>query len=767
MNRLRIGLFLGLLALVTSASLAQPPGVNGQQVELNLSEEVELTNFVEFVGKRLGLSISYDQTLAGKKVSLIVPDPIPVDSLLDVLQSTLKTQGFILAPANPPGWKRIVPLERIPEVARPLGRDEDLAAIGSAEPITRVFVLRAAKPTALEALIRPTMSKNGASIVPVDDQSLLIVTDVAENIRRIEQLIELLDSGKPRSNFDFVPVKSVKAEELAERLSALLAVKAKALGKSEEEGTGIEVSVDQRTNRLILFGDAVEVTQAKELLKELDKPLPSEAATISLTYASPERLDELIRGVIDGRTVRPPYQSRIEGNALIIESSLDVLQLATQLKAQIDTREAPDEQSPIRFYKVKNVTAQELLGTIQSIFTGQAPTGRRAPLERRRSSANSLVPGANYPPIYGSGFGPFVPLAQTPAIQTPLYPTPQVQSVLPAVGEQQPSDQGLIEGGGVQQASYSSELLGDAQVTVDINTNTIIVVAKPEVQRIYASLIEQLDERRPQVLIEAKVVIVDTSKDFTLGVEVSGADRTGDKRSFAFTSFGFSEVNPVNGALQITPGLGFNGTLVDPSTADVVVRALSTHRRARVLSSPRILVNDNAEGELTSVSEVPFTSVNASQTVATTSFAGFAEAGTTITVTPTISDDNYIQLDYIVTLNSFTGDGADGVPPPRQTNELRSRVAVPDGYTVVVGGLLNKNDVTSYRGLPWLEKIPIVRDLTGTTANSWDQTSLFVFLRPVILQDDKFRDLKYISDQEMRDACLPGEFPGTEPMTIR
>ena len=767
MNRLRIGLFLDLLALVTSASLAQPPGVNGQQVELNLSEEVELTNFVEFVGKRLGLSISYDQTLAGKKVSLIVPDPIPVDSLLDVLQSTLKTQGFILAPANPPGWKRIVPLERIPEVARPLGRDEDLAAIGSAEPITRVFVLRAAKPTALEALIRPTMSKNGASIVPVDDQSLLIVTDVAENIRRIEQLIELLDSGKPRSNFDFVPVKSVKAEELAERLSALLAVKAKALGKSEEEGTGIEVSVDQRTNRLILFGDAVEVTQAKELLKELDKPLPSEAATISLTYASPERLDELIRGVIDGRTVRPPYQSRIEGNALIIESSPDVLQLATQLKAQIDTREAPDEQSPIRFYKVKNVTAQELLGTIQSIFTGQAPTGRRAPLERRRSSANSLVPGANYPPIYGSGFGPFVPLAQTPAIQTPLYPTPQVQSVLPAVGEQQPSDQGLIEGGGVQQASYSSELLGDAQVTVDINTNTIIVVAKPEVQRIYASLIEQLDERRPQVLIEAKVVIVDTSKDFTLGVEVSGGDRTGGKRSFAFTSFGFSEVNPVNGALQITPGLGFNGTLVDPSTADVVVRALSTHRRARVLSSPRILVNDNAEGELTSVSEVPFTSVNASQTVATTSFAGFAEAGTTITVTPTISDDNYIQLDYIVTLNSFTGDGADGVPPPRQTNELRSRVAVPDGYTVVVGGLLNKNDVTSYRGLPWLEKIPIVRDLTGTTANRWDQTSLFVFLRPVILQDDKFRDLKYISDQEMRDACLPGEFPGTEPMTIR
>ncbi|MEL6897311.1 MAG: hypothetical protein AAFP90_14510 [Planctomycetota bacterium] len=77
----------------------------------------------------------------------------------------------------------------------------------------------------------------------------------------------------------------------------------------------------------------------------------------------------------------------------------------------------------------------------------------------------------------------------------------------------------------------------------------------------------------------------------------------------------------MSSVLQILPGTGFNGTLVDPSTADVIVRALASHREARVLSTPKILVDDNAEGQLTSVSEVPFTSVNASNTVATTSFA--------------------------------------------------------------------------------------------------------------------------------------------------
>ena len=280
-------------------------------------------------------------------------------------------------------------------------------------------------------------------------------------------------------------------------------------------------------------------------------------------------------------------------------------------------------------------------------------------------------------------------------------------------------------------------LMGSAEVTVDVHTNTIIVVAPPEVQRIYARLIETLDERRPQVLIEAQVVIIDTSHDYTLGVEISGGDRQGARRLFSFSSYGLSTVDPVSGALSIIPGIGFNGTLVDPNTADAVVRALATHRRARVLSAPRILVNDNAEGQLTSVLEVPFTSVNASQTVATTSFAGFAEAGSTITVTPTISDDNYLQLDYIVTLNSFTGTGSDGVPPPRQTNEVRSRVTVPDGYTVIVGGLTSKNESHEIDTIPWLELIPIVRDLSSLQTDNWQQTSLFVFLKPVILREDK------------------------------
>ena len=93
------------------------------------------------------------------------------------------------------------------------------------------------------------------------------------------------------------------------------------------------------------------------------------------------------------------------------------------------------------------------------------------------------------------------------------------------------------------------------------------------------------------MLVEAKVV------------EVSGGDRTPAKKAFAFTSYGFSQVDAATGAQQIVPGLGFNGTLVDPSMADVVVGALSTHRRANI-ECPRRFLNFVCRVNLRSTAEL-------------------------------------------------------------------------------------------------------------------------------------------------------------------
>jgi general secretion pathway protein D len=307
----------------------------------------------------------------------------------------------------------------------------------------------------------------------------------------------------------------------------------------------------------------------------------------------------------------------------------------------------------------------------------------------------------------------------------------------------------------------------DARVTADPNTNTIIVVAPPQVQRTYEELIQHLDKRRPQVLIECTLVNLDTSNDFTLGVEILAKGSFGATNLLGFSRFGLSDL-AADQHLQIIPGTGFNGTVISSDVADVVIQALAKNSRARVVSAPRILVNDNATGTLTSIAEEPYVSINtAVGTVATTSFAGYAQAGTEVTVTPHISDANYLQLEYTVALNNFTGAGSNGIPPPRQTNAVDSAVTIPDGSTIIVGGLNRQNFSKTVNAVPILGQIPILEYLFSSRAESKEQGTLFVFLHPTILRDDQFADLKYLSEKDVSAARLKGDYPESEPLLMQ
>ena len=103
-------------------------------------------------------------------------------------------------------------------------------------------------------------------------------------------------------------------------------------------------------------------------------------------------------------------------------------------------------------------------------------------------------------------------------------------------------------------------------------------------------------------------------------------------------------------------------------------------------------MNDNGKGKLQSVSQEPFAEIlDTASTQSRTGLGGQAEAGTTISVEPHISQDDYLQLAYSIELSSFTGTASSGLPPPSQKNTVDSTVTIPDGYTIVVGGLTVKN----------------------------------------------------------------------------
>jgi general secretion pathway protein D len=251
-----------------------------------------------------------------------------------------------------------------------------------------------------------------------------------------------------------------------------------------------------------------------------------------------------------------------------------------------------------------------------------------------------------------------------------------------------------------------------------------------------------------------------------LGVEVSGGDRQGSKRLFKFTSFGLSEVDPITGSLTVNPALGFNGVLVDPEVADVVVQAVSRHTRGRVLSSPKVLVNDNQTGTLNSIASVPFQAFSQGETSTLAGLGGNQEAGTTIQVTPHINEDDHLQLEFDVEFSTFVGSSGDNLPPPRQIDRVGSVVTIPDGQTVIVGGLKRSDEGDSFTGVPWLEKVPVLRELTSLRTQERGTTSFFLFIRPQILRDSEFRDLEFLSHVETQDATLPTDYPASAPLVV-
>ena len=221
----------------------------------------------------------------------------------------------------------------------------------------------------------------------------------------------------------------------------------------------------------------------------------------------------------------------------------------------------------------------------------------------------------------------------------------------------------------------------------------------------------------------------------------------------------------------LAAGTGFTGTVLRPGDFQVVVRALETVNAGRSTSAPKVLVNNNATATVRAVARQPFTSINASQTVATTSFGGTQDAGTTVQVTPKIAEGDHLALDYSVELSAFTGapiTTAEGgiIPPPSQQNAVSGSVTVPDGYTVVLGGLdvVTKGEGTSR--VPLLGSIPILGALFGTTSETAQRTRFYVFLRASILRDPGFEDLRLLSAHDVRDLGAPSDAPALHAIWI-
>ncbi len=306
-------------------------------------------------------------------------------------------------------------------------------------------------------------------------------------------------------------------------------------------------------------------------------------------------------------------------------------------------------------------------------------------------------------------------------------------------------------------------------LTTDEGTNTLIAVGEARLLDRVEALLKSLDVRQPQVMLEVLLVTVSQSQALDLGIELEKLRIRPDLSIRLSSLFGLGS-RGTGGDRTAGDAAGGTGVILSPADFSIVFRLLQTLADGRALSMPKLLVGNNQSATLNSVVQQPYASVNASNTVSTTSFGGTQDAGTVVTIQPQIAEGEHLVLRYSVSLSSFVGAASSPtLPPARQQNSVQSVATIPDGYTVVVGGIEVENKGTSTSQVPFLGDLPLVGEVFKSRSNTASRSRFFVFIRANVLRGAGrgFEDLRHLSDLDVARAGVDDGWPEMKARVIR
>ena len=287
------------------------------------------------------------------------------------------------------------------------------------------------------------------------------------------------------------------------------------------------------------------------------------------------------------------------------------------------------------------------------------------------------------------------------------------------------------------------------QIQADAATNSLIISAPEPQYRQLRAVIDSLDQRRAQVLVESLIVEVDSAKESQFGIQwqnlmgSSSAANVGVLgTNFATNNLLSLSSNPsaagVSQGLNIGSARKIDGRYIMTSLANF----LQTNGGSNILSRPSLLTLDNEEAKIVVGQNVPFVtgqytsnnsnsgSVNPFQTVER------KDVGLTLKVKPQISDTGTVKLTIYQEVSSVNSSRKDIDGLVTNKRSIESNILVADGAVVVLGGLLSDNYEDSRQQVPGLGDMPFFGNLFRNESRSRNKTNLMIFLRPVVVRDD-------------------------------
>lgn len=305
--------------------------------------------------------------------------------------------------------------------------------------------------------------------------------------------------------------------------------------------------------------------------------------------------------------------------------------------------------------------------------------------------------------------------------------------------------------GGAQAAERSTTIWADKQ------TNALVVTAPPKIMRQIMLVVDKLDIRRLQVLVEAILVDISENKTAELGVNWAVGNTDSDSTVPIGTfnqNVGGASIGSIAAAIQdpdsIDPSalptgltLGAGRFLDSGTNFAMLLRALRGDTHTNILQTPSIITLDNEEAEIKVAQEVPFLTgsftntgvsnqqgqVNPFQTIQR------QEVGTILKITPQINEGDAVML-KIEQEDSSVAQGSQGaVDLITNKRTVTTTVLVDDGGVVVLGGLITDTAREGENRVPILGSIPIIGELFKTRSGNKEKRNLMLFIRPTILRN--------------------------------
>ncbi len=579
------------------------------------------------------------------KGTINITSPRPVDPAVayDILLAALRMQGFAAVQAD--GVVRILPEPDAKFYATPTSGKNHHNKTGG-EMSTRVFPLRHESASQLLTVLRPLVGANSA-ISADSGANTLLVTDYADNLARLGQVIENLDVPSADEPV-IIPLRYASAQNIAGLVSRVFTTTAGQAGSVVEPP---QVAVDDRSNSLIVRGrDRSLVGKVQNLVAILDVP------------------------------------TQVAGNVHVLY--------------------------------LKNAQAVDVAKTLRNILNADTSALSQANSQPTSQAAN---------------------------------PTAATQPVSRASSQ----DSG-----------------GPGMIQADAASNALIITAPEAVFNNVKAVVDKLDVRRAQVLIEALIAEVSADKASQFGIQwmhvgshgIVGFGNSGSN------NIGTLSANPTSALAGATQGfnIGLGGGLktVVPATTTqtptgnvdasgnpvynivttaatqvyslgVLATALENDANANILSTPSILTLDNEEAKISVGSNVPFQtgsySISSGTSASPFTTIERKDVGLILKVKPQISEGGTVRLVINEEVSSVQGTG--GVLAATNKRSLDTTVLIDDGKIVVLGGLIEDQVQDSQDKVPLLGDIPWLGQLFRYSNRSHNKTNLMIFLRPKIIRD--------------------------------